>query len=96
MRSSGLAKRARLVMSHATGKVEIVGMTETHVFFKYVRAHEDEDSSRFLVFERDPEAYWFDDYEEAVQVYEMDTALLTGTDLTETQRALPGLFRGRS
>jgi hypothetical protein len=32
------------------------------------------------VFERDPDAYWFDDYEGAVQIYDMDVPLLTGTD----------------
>ena len=81
MNSSGLGKRARLVMSHMTGKVEIVGLTDTQIFFKYVRAHNEGDSSRFLVFERDPEAYWFDDYEEALQICEMDNPhVLTGTD----------------
>jgi KamA family protein len=81
MNSSGLAKRARLVMSHSTGKIEIVGLTDTHVFFKYLRAHDDADCSRFLVFERDPDAYWFDDYEEAVEVQEMENPnILTGTD----------------
>lgn len=62
---SGLGKRARLVMSHETGKVEVVGMTETQIFFKYIRAVEAENFQKFLVFNRDPEAYWFDDYEEA-------------------------------
>lgn len=81
MNSSGLAKRARLVMSHATGKIEVVGLTDTNVFLKYLRAHADEDSSRFLVFERDPDAYWFDDYVEAVDVFGIDNPyVLTGTD----------------
>jgi len=62
---SGLGKRARLVMSHKTGKVEVVGMTETQIFFKYIRAVEAENFQKFLVFQRNPEAYWFDDYEEA-------------------------------
>jgi KamA family protein len=81
MNSSGLAKRARLVMSHATGKIEIVGLTDSHVFFKYLRAACETDSSRFLVFERNRNAYWFDDYKEAVQVADMDNPhTLTGTD----------------
>lgn len=81
MNSSGLAKRARLVMSHATGKIEVVGMTDTQIFFKYVRAHREFDSARFLVFERNPDAYWFDDYEEALQIYEMDNPhALTGAE----------------
>ena len=79
MNSSGLAKRARLVMSYMTGKIEVVGLTETQVFFKYLRAHDDNDSSRFFVFERNPLAYWFDDYEEALDIHEMDNPhVLTG------------------
>lgn len=81
MNASGLAKRARLVMSHSTGKIEIVGLTETNVFFKYIRAHDDGDSGQFLVFERDPHAYWFDDYEEALDMYSPENPeVLTGTN----------------
>ena len=62
---SGLAKRARLVMSHETGKVEMVGMLDGQVFFKYNRSANVENNGKFLVFESNPDAYWFDDYEEA-------------------------------
>ena len=62
---SGLAKRARLVMSHETGKVEMVGMLDGQVFFKYNRSANVENNAKFLVFESNPDAYWFDDYEEA-------------------------------
>ena len=62
---SGLAKRARLVMSHETGKVEVVGMSDSQIFFKYNRAADIENDSKFLVFDSNPDAYWFDDYEEA-------------------------------
>ncbi|KMP10718.1 radical SAM protein [Candidatus Nitromaritima sp. SCGC AAA799-A02] len=62
---SGLAKRARLVMSHETGKVEVVGVSEGQVFFKYNRAADPENNSRFVVFDSNPEACWFDDYEES-------------------------------
>jgi KamA family protein len=79
--SSGLAKRARLVMSHATGKIETVGLTDTHVFFKYLRAHKESNDSRFLIYERNPNAYWFDDYEAAVRMDASRGRLrLTGTD----------------
>ena len=68
-RVSGLAKRARFVMSHSSGKIEIVGKTQKFVYFKYHRAATDEDSGRFLIFKSNPEAYWFDDYDEIVQGY---------------------------
>ena len=80
MASSGLAKRARLVMSHHSGKIEILGLTESHVMFKYLRAHQDDDSSRLLVFERNPNAHWFDDYQEATHVFDVENPYeLTGT-----------------
>ncbi|MCL5942204.1 MAG: KamA family radical SAM protein [Actinobacteria bacterium] len=62
MRCSGLAKRARLVMSHSTGKIEIVGLTDTQIYFRYHRAADPQEKARFMVCERNPEAHWFDDY----------------------------------
>ena len=64
---SGLAKRVRYTMSHTTGKIEILGKTKKFVYFKYHRAADDQDSGRFLVFKSNPNAYWFDDYEEVVR-----------------------------
>jgi len=62
---SGLAKRAKLVMSHETGKVEVVGMSKGQVFLKYSRSANVENDAKFLVFDSNPDAYWLDDYEEA-------------------------------
>ncbi|HHM24071.1 MAG TPA: hypothetical protein ENJ23_03430 [Bacteroidetes bacterium] len=69
MKGSGLAKRARYVMSHATGKVEVVGLTEQHIFMRYHRAADPEQKARFMVFRRNPDAHWFDDYTEIVEDY---------------------------
>jgi lysine 2,3-aminomutase len=66
---SGLAKRVRFVMSHSTGKIEIVGRMEDFVYFKYHRAAEDTDSGRFMALESNPEAYWLDDYTEVIRDY---------------------------
>ena len=66
-RVSGLAKRARYVMSHSTGKIEIVGKTDDCICLKYHRAARDEDSGRFLIFKSDPKACWLDDYDEVVR-----------------------------
>jgi len=63
---SGLAKRARFVMSHATGKSEIAGLTDDYVFFKYHQAADPENIGKFLAFRRNPDALWFDDYTEPV------------------------------
>jgi len=74
---SGLAKRARFVMSHFTGKLEIVGKTEGCIFFKYHRAAREEDSGRCLMMRRNPEAYWFDDFR-----YVLDDHSLWKTGIT--------------
>ncbi len=68
---SGLAKRARLVMSHETGKIEVLGLSEEQIFFKYMRAADSEDSSRLLAFGRNPDAFWYDDYEEAEEEFSL-------------------------
>jgi lysine 2,3-aminomutase len=72
MRCSGLAKRARLVMSHATGKIELVGRTEEEVYFRYHRSAEDDQSGAFMVFRANPRAFWFDDYEEMIASHSLE------------------------
>lgn len=68
-RVSGLAKRAQYIMSHSSGKIEIVGKTKDYVYFKYHRVFRDEDSDRFMVFKSNPNACWLDDYDELVEDY---------------------------
>jgi len=59
---SGLAKRSRFVMSHATGKLEIVGKTKKHVYLKYLQAAHHKDYGKFLILKSNPDAYWLEDY----------------------------------
>lgn len=58
---SGLARRARLAMSHESGKIEMVGLTKDHIYLRYHRARRQENDGRFMVYHRDDEAYWLDD-----------------------------------
>ncbi|MDP3563503.1 MAG: radical SAM protein, partial [Methanoregula sp.] len=67
---SGLAKRARFVMSHATGKIEIVGKTADHVFLRYHQAADAANIGKFMVFKSNPLARWFDDYRHALTDFE--------------------------
>lgn len=76
MKGSGLAKRAKYVMSHASGKIEIVGKSEHHMFFRYHRAADFEDKGKFMVFKRNPSAYWFDDYTDLIDDYSLDNPFL--------------------
>jgi KamA family protein len=57
---SGLAKRARFAMSHRTGKIEILGVDDRHLFLRYHRAYRKEDYGRMVVAKRDDRAYWLD------------------------------------
>lgn len=67
-RVSGLSKRARLVMSHSLGKIEIVGLTESQIYLKFHRARYPSDDSRFMIYHRDDNAYWLDDLTAAEDV----------------------------
>lgn len=59
---SGLAKRARFVMSHATGKIEVVGKTAHHVVMRYHQAADSANIGKTMIFRSNPMARWFDDY----------------------------------
>jgi len=58
---SGLARRARLAMSHASGKVEVPAVTEDLIVCRYHRAKNPDNDGRVMLFRRDDEAYWLDD-----------------------------------
>ena len=62
-RCSGLSRRVRLVMSHASGKIEVLGVDAEHIFLRYHRALDAALESRFLVCRRDDDANWLDQLE---------------------------------
>ena len=64
---SGLAKRFKFVMSHSSGKIEIIGKTDELIYLKYHRAYDSENSCRLLAFKLNPNATWFDDYDEPIE-----------------------------
>ncbi len=61
---SGLAKRARFVMSHATGKIEVVGKNAGYVFMRYHQAAEKALIGKFMVMKTNSSAVWYDEYRE--------------------------------
>lgn len=61
-RGSGLAKRARFVMSHSTGKVEVMMVNGGFVYMKYLQAADPWNENRFMVFRSNKDGYWLDDY----------------------------------
>lgn len=60
--SSGLARRARFVMSHQSGKMEVTGLTKGHIIFRYHRAPDPRNDGKIIICRRNPRGYWFDDF----------------------------------
>ncbi len=61
---SGLARRARFVMSHASGKIEIAGVDREHIYLRYHRAKDASLRGQFMVYHRNDQAQWFDELEQ--------------------------------
>ncbi len=59
------AGRARFVMSHETGKIEILMVDAQHITLRYHRANDPHLMGRLLVYKRDDEAHWLDELEPA-------------------------------
>ncbi len=72
---SGLAKRARLTMSHETGKIEVIAQTQEEIFFKYHRSADNGTSGDFMAFRRNPKAFWFDDYKDMTKRYSFNNPM---------------------
>jgi lysine 2,3-aminomutase len=70
-RCSGLAKCARFVMSHASGKIEVAGTTADEIIFRYNQAADPDNIGRVMVYARNPRAYWLEDYTEPVTSYSL-------------------------
>jgi len=62
----GLSKRFRYVMSHESGKIEILGILGNEMFFKHQQARDPKDASRFFKRKLDESAGWLDDLPELI------------------------------
>jgi lysine 2,3-aminomutase len=60
-RCNGHSKRFRYIMSHKTGKIEILGIMEGEIYFKYHQAKNRKNLGRMFKREVDEEAGWLDD-----------------------------------
>lgn len=60
---SGPGKRFRYVMSHRAGKIEVVGIAEDHIYFRYHQARSPKNVGRFFKRRLDETAGWLDDLE---------------------------------
>ena len=59
---SGPAKRFKFAMSHETGKIEILGMDNKHMYFKYHQARNPENIGLFFKRKINKTAGWLDDF----------------------------------
>ena len=60
---SGLARRARFVMSHELGKLEVAGVDRRHIYLRFHRARNPRFRGVLMAYRRNDEAYWLDDLE---------------------------------
>jgi len=60
---NGHSKRFKYIMSHQTGKIEIVGVMEDYIYFKYHQAKAHEDIGKFFKRKINKTAGWLDELE---------------------------------
>ncbi|MBN1636347.1 MAG: KamA family radical SAM protein [Deltaproteobacteria bacterium] len=58
---NGHSKRFKYIMSHKTGKIEIVGIKDNQIFLKYHQARNPRDTGKFFSRKFNPQAGWLDD-----------------------------------
>lgn len=58
---SGLARRARFVLSHETGKIEILAIDAQNIYARYHRARDAAQRGQFLRYKRNDQACWLDE-----------------------------------
>ena len=59
---NGHSKRFKYIMSHKTGKIEIVGILKNKIYFKYHQAKNPNNIGKFFERELNKEAGWLDDF----------------------------------
>ncbi len=66
-------------MSHEKGKLEIVALTEEQIIFKFHRAADNKNTGKILIYRRNPDAYWLDDYVEMVSSHYLESEIFRPT-----------------
>ncbi len=69
---SGTANRATFAMSHALGKIEVVGLDDSYIYMRYHRAPDPKDTGKLIIARRNDEGYWLDDFEIAKMADSID------------------------
>jgi len=61
-RCNGHSKRFKYIMSHKTGKIEILGILDDDIYFKYHQAKDTKNLGRIFKRKADKNAGWLDDF----------------------------------
>lgn len=61
-RCNGHSKRFKYIMSHKTGKIEILGIIDNEIYFKYHQAKKRKNLGRIFKRKVDEKAGWLDDF----------------------------------
>ncbi|MCH5584757.1 KamA family radical SAM protein [Shimazuella sp. AN120528] len=69
-KTSGLGKRVRYVMSHSSGKIEILAINNGKIYLKYHQARNPKFYGHFMVLDCPDEAAWFDDLPGSQEILE--------------------------
>lgn len=72
---SGLAKRVRLSMSHASGKIEILAIEDGKAYLKYHQAREG-NYGQFMILDCPDDAAWFDDLPGSEKYWKKEEAIV--------------------
>jgi len=86
---NGLSKRFKYIMSHKTGKIEILGIMDDEIYFKY---HEAKDKKNLgIMFKRqvDERAGWLDDFDLCHDLERKLKAKLSIMEKTRTEMMIP-------
>jgi lysine 2,3-aminomutase len=73
----GHAKRFKFIMSHKTGKIEIIGIMGDEMYFKQHQAKNPEDIGKFFKRRINPEAGWLDEFDESIYPDETTCSLFS-------------------
>lgn len=65
----GHSKRFKFVMSHKKGKIEILGIKDNEMYFKFHQAKDERNAGRFFSRKLNPAATWLDDLNNSKKIY---------------------------
>ncbi|MGQ9706468.1 MAG: KamA family radical SAM protein [bacterium] len=64
---SGIDKRARLAISHQSGKIEILAITRDKIILMYHRSAIPKNEGKIVIYKKNPNAYWLDELGEPLE-----------------------------